>query len=161
MKKVVLIAIATVVCGTAFSQSAVVSLGSTNTFNNLEISEISQSVGQVAYTSGQNNLAIVGEGVQQCFSVSSTQNLDGVDLLEIEVKIFPNPSSDVLNVQISDFQENKELQYTLFSTDGKILTEGTCVNLNTQIPVNQLVAGVYLLKISNGKSERNFRIVKH
>lgn len=78
-----------------------------------------------------------------------------------EVKIFPVPATDVLNVQLpSSYVNNVSLQ--LLGIDGKFIsTLKPSVN-NVQINVSILASGTYVIRMvkTNGEIE-NYRFVKH
>ena len=65
--------------------------------------------------------------------------------------IYPNPASDVLNIQLT---ENSSTQLKLMSIDGKLIREQTTLNKNTQFNVSDLNPGIYLLEIKNNKGQR-------
>jgi len=78
-----------------------------------------------------------------------------------EVKIFPVPATDVLNVQLpSSYVNNVSLQ--LMGIDGKFIsTLKPSVN-NVRINVSNLASGTYVIRMvkANGEIE-NYRFVKH
>jgi hypothetical protein len=72
----------------------------------------------------------------------------------LSFKIYPNPASNVLNINHS----YNEVTYTLFTIDGKIIKSGSLDN--KQINISDLQSGIYLLQLtSEGKSETK-KIVK-
>jgi hypothetical protein len=74
------------------------------------------------------------------------------------VKFFPNPTSDILNIQLSDAQD-----YELIITDinGKILIHRQIHQQNTQIDLTGFAKGTYLLKLNlNGKALQNKIIIQ-
>lgn len=160
MKKIVFAAIGVAFCGSALAQSAVVSLGGTTASNGSEISTVSQSAGQVGYSSRKNAFAIISEGVQQNLTVVPTTNIDGAEPLAIQLKVYPNPTADFLTIQTADFPKSGKLKYTVFTAGGQTAAEGDCDGQTTRVPVKQYASGIYLLKITDGKAERNFRIIK-
>lgn len=164
MKKIISATIATIFCCSAFAQSAVVSLGNTATSHGQEITAVSQSAGQVAYSSSQSANTSVSEGVQQnrwSVSLLPSENIGEAEMSDIDIRIFPNPTTDALTVGITGFQDNGDLQYTIFSADGKTIASGSIDGSLTQIPMQRYSGGIYLLRIRDGKSERNYRIIKH
>jgi hypothetical protein len=76
------------------------------------------------------------------------------------VNIFPNPSTDVINIEFKDRKGNLTVQ--LSSVDGKILESKKVDNLITlQLTMAQYKAGTYLLSIMDDQSKvRTYRVVK-
>lgn len=85
-----------------------------------------------------NNFSVTG--VEMSLSASSSTKLD--------FKIYPNPSSDIVHI----VHAYEQLTYKLYTIDGKIIEEGSVVN--SQIKVNELQSGIYLLQLNaNGNTE--------
>ena len=59
-------------------------------------------------------------------------------------KIFPNPAHDVITIQTQDVNANK---IELLSADGKLIQSITPSGASTQITLNQLSTGVYLIRV--------------
>ncbi|MEO1409209.1 MAG: S8 family serine peptidase [Bacteroidota bacterium] len=59
------------------------------------------------------------------------------------VSIFPNPTSDVLNVQLGE----KGAYLELVAVDGRIVMEEAVVEPSRQLDLSQLETGVYLLRV--------------
>jgi hypothetical protein len=86
------------------------------------------------------------KGVQLPLSVPENTSLS--------FKLFPNPASEILNINHS----YSEVTYNLFSIDGKIIKSGNLEN--QQINISDLQSGVYLLQLNTeGKTETK-KIVK-
>ena len=69
----------------------------------------SQSIGQIAYTTYQSDSGRLNQGVIQPFQITV---LSGVEVKDIQLnfKAFPNPVSNLLNLEIRNF-DNQELTY--------------------------------------------------
>lgn len=70
------------------------------------------------------------------------------------LKIYPNPTTSVLYID-HDFSD---LNYSLFSTDGRLIKKGEV--LQKEIDLSGVAQGLYLLKLSSGKTSETFKIVK-
>lgn len=70
--------------------------------------------------------------------------------------IFPNPSSDFLNVEILENNSNDLFQ--IFDTNGKLIHSENTVNSNFQVDLSIFKNGLYLLKY--GDSVRQFLVIK-
>lgn len=63
----------------------------------------------------------------------------------IELKIFPNPAIDYINIEVSDFQT--DLEYQLINTRGQILKNGHIYNAIEQINISDLETGLYIVRL--------------
>lgn len=68
------------------------------------------------------------------------------------VKIYPNPSSDIINIQVDNFQNA-----TIFSLDGKKIITFNTKNVN----IKNLNKGVYILKINASDKTSFTKILKN
>lgn len=74
-------------------------------------------------------------------------------LTDNELKIYPNPTTDVISIRIKADVKN----ITFYNILGKRVLETT---ETYNIPTSQLAKGVYLIKIQTGKGEVTKKIVK-
>ncbi len=73
----------------------------------------------------------------------------------VKFKSYPNPFSDVINiVGINNYSE-----YTIYTIDGKLLKKG--IVQNTQIQLNDLSKGMYLLQIASEGKKETHKIIKN
>ena len=70
--------------------------------------------------------------------------------------IFPNPSSDELN--ISGIRPGTKIYASMISSDGKTIITST-LNADGQIDIIELSAGIYFLKLEDGNSVRYEKVV--
>ncbi|MEM0991451.1 MAG: T9SS type A sorting domain-containing protein [Bacteroidota bacterium] len=67
-----------------------------------------------------------------------------------QIKLFPNPTSDVVNVHL-DLQQASDLQYHLYDLQGRLLFRGNtfkkAIVHDFSLDVRDLVAEVYVLKL--------------
>jgi hypothetical protein len=73
-----------------------------------------------------------------------------------DFNIFPNPSSDFLNVEI--LETNSTDLFQIFDANGKIIHSENVVNANFQVDLSIFKNGLYLLKYGN--SVRQFLVIK-
>ena len=57
-----------------------------------------------------------------------------------ELKAFPNPFQSSVTIQSS---EAKDLAYTIYNTQGQLITSGTLSDLNNKIDLESLITGTY------------------
>ncbi len=87
-----------------------------------------------------------------------TTNTVGINkrIQKEEVKIYPNPASTVINVELSAELVNSE--YRIYSISGKIVLQGRLDNNNTQLDITSLEKGLYFVEIENSLGKVSKRI---
>ena len=139
-----------------FSQQAIVPSG--GDFNGSGGS-ISFSLGQVSYTtnnasSGESS----AEGVQHAYEIYAYSTINELNST-ITINISPNPTPDLLNIYINDFES---YSYSLHEWNGKILISDKISNENTSLNLQKLARSTYLLKVFNeNQFIRSFKIIKN
>ena len=88
---------------------------------------------------------------EPCVRTLSTNNLTKSD-----VKIYPNPVVDILNIE-SDVNKNS---IKLFDITGKILESHTINDKKLSIIVNHLSKGIYIIEIENEKGKTISKFIK-
>ncbi|MGB0403230.1 MAG: T9SS type A sorting domain-containing protein [Salibacteraceae bacterium] len=80
----------------------------------------------------------------------------------MEVSLFPNPTSTILNLKASGVQ-GSELSVAITDLTGKTIHSGTIsreeATNGIQIDVSELSSGVYMLSVSEGENYSTYRIV--
>lgn len=69
------------------------------------------------------------------------------------VLVYPNPASDLLNVNLSGIKGKSEV--SLFDINGRQVLRREVNAANTQLDISSLPTGVYIIKIKNGTKEVN------
>ena len=83
----------------------------------------------------------------------------GVDDFNLrEFKISPNPVSTSFDIELPDTVENANVE--IYDVLGKQLFSGEISKLNSKIDVTEFSNGIYLVRVSNGKSSQTKRIIK-
>lgn len=79
-----------------------------------------------------------------------------------EVMVYPNPSSGIVNITISNADYDK-LQITVFNVQGKEVFSSTDTNVNgvynKQINLEELSKGVYYIKLSAGANVKIQKLI--
>jgi len=90
-----------------------------------------------------------------------TVGIEGTTL-DISLTAFPNPTTDNLTLQISDFN-NEKLAYQLFDIQGKLLSNGQVTAEQTQINTSRLPPAAYFINVVNqeNKKVQSFKIIKN
>lgn len=71
--------------------------------------------------------------------------------LNASVKLYPNPSVDVLQVEILSQSMINEIAWNLVDLNGKIIQQGHTRNVSWKIDVASLPQGMYILTLASGK----------
>lgn len=118
------------------------------------------SVGQVVYTTNTDATGTVSQGVQQAYEIFSVGIKETE--LNISLSVFPNPATDNLTLQISDYN-NEKLSYQLFDIQGKLLTNVQITAQQTQINTVSLPPATYFINVVNqdNKQVQSFKIIKN
>ena len=75
-----------------------------------------------------------------------------------EATIFPNPTSEVLNIRTSTFAN---VTYTLYDAQGKLVMQNILSAEQTPIQVSQLAPGSYSLTLNNQTQNlKTFKLIK-
>lgn len=76
------------------------------------------------------------------------------------VRIFPNPTKEVLNFKLES--NSKDVQLSIFTSSGKIAFEGTYTNSSDgfKIDISDLPNGVYLVRVSTASKQFISRLIK-
>ncbi|MDG1148026.1 MAG: T9SS type A sorting domain-containing protein [Crocinitomicaceae bacterium] len=75
-----------------------------------------------------------------------------------EATIFPNPTSEVLNIKTSTFEN---VTYTLYDAQGKLVLQDILSAEQTPIQVGQLAPGSYSLSLNNQTQNlKTFKLIK-
>ena len=75
-----------------------------------------------------------------------------------EAIIFPNPTSEILTIRTSTFEN---VTYALYDAQGKLVIQDKLSSLQTPIQVSQLAPGVYSLILNNhAQSLKTFQLIK-
>lgn len=106
---------------------------------------LSWTMGEPVVETVSNQYMMLTQGFQQADKITLTTVKDPLAEL-FDIKVFPNPTVDVLNISISS-QKDEFIILQLYSLSGeKILTERT-QNKNIQLNLADLAAANYLLSI--------------
>ena len=110
------------------------------------------SFGEVTLTStfSTPNL-IVTQGVLQNNATGSSNGIHTLAAIKQNIKVYPNPSKDVIYLQAEDKSEAK-FQYALLDISGKmILNKSTAMSSNAKtetVDLSGFPAGIYILKVT-------------
>lgn len=121
---------------------------------------VAYSIGQVVYTTNTGSSGSVAQGAQHAYEIFTI----GIEetTLNISLITFPNPTSDNLTLQISDYN-NEKLSYQLYDIQGKMLDNGQVTAQHTLINTSTLSPTIYFINVVNqeNKKVQSFKIIKN
>ncbi|MCC6691265.1 MAG: T9SS type A sorting domain-containing protein [Bacteroidia bacterium] len=120
----------------------------------------SYSVGQLVYTTNIGSSGSVEQGVQHTYEIFTVGNNETT--MKLSLQAFPNPTTENLIVQISDYN-NEKLSYQLVDMQGKLITIGQITTQQTQIEMRNLPLTTYFINVINqeNKTVQTFKIIKN
>lgn len=119
------------------------------------------SVGQIVYTTQTGADGSVAQGVQQPYEISIVDGIEQADGINLELKVYPNPTNDFLNLIVQDYN-NERLSYQLYDINGQIIKRGKVIGIETTITMEFQVPGNYLLIVFDDQNEvKTFKIIKN
>jgi hypothetical protein len=121
---------------------------------------VSYSIGQIDYESSSNANGTVSQGVQQPFEIYPL----AVDELfsSLEINLFPNPTSDFIQLTIGDLSKVESLNYQLTDASGRLIQSARIQENNTQIDVQNLSSASYFLNVFVGdQPAKSFTLIKN
>lgn len=118
--------------------------------------KISQTVGESVVTTFTSGSFILGQGFQQVSeSVDTAISIKEIDLI-VDYKLFPNPTKDVVNLELVLKNSNGGVFISLFDIEGRTIESKSLKLENdeknqTQFSLINESNGIYFLKISNAE----------
>ena len=91
-------------------------------------------------------------------TVNNFANLN--ELTNSNVKIYPNPTSDILTISSSNYLGKYSIE--MYDNTGKLVKEYSLSEQETQISVNELSEGIYTIKLigENYSQTTKFSLVR-
>ena len=152
MKKISLIFVVIFFATFSFSQSINNELTSNagNTGEDSNGNTLSWSVGEVltqTYSSDNNKLT---QGFHQ--GILTFVNINEKQELDFTINIYPNPTTNILTIDISKLPDNETLKVKILDINGKLINE-RMLDLSNTIDFRNYAKGTYLISIHNSKNE--------
>ncbi|MFL5765005.1 MAG: T9SS type A sorting domain-containing protein [Bacteroidia bacterium] len=143
MKKILILLCLLTTTGFAQSLSPDVISSSGNSFSD-GTSQLDWTLGETATSSFATPGNIVTQGFQQPELLVTAINA----ISDPSISAFPNPTSNILNVKITD-PEHTIIE--LYTTEGRLLQSSTAISKDVLIDMSTYAAGTYLLVIKEQK----------
>jgi len=125
-----------------------------------ESGTISYTVGQPFVETTQSAVGSLAQGVQQAYTITTTEVGVAELAASVELSAYPNPVVDRLTLSVAD--TDVALRYTLTDNNGRTLATAEIADALTEIDMANLVPAVYFLRVSDGNvMVRTFKIVKN
>ena len=123
---------------------------------------VSYSIGQIFYTTSDDGTYSSSLGVQQPFEISESLSSPGFEDITLNLSVYPNPTIDLLNLNIPQFSKFK-LSYLLYDLNGRRIVSNNIRQKTTIINLKKLPTAVYFLNVSdiNRGLVKSFRIIKN
>ena len=118
--------------------------------------------------SQNGNYSVEASDSESCSNSSSVVPVINVGIRDIndigDILVFPNPTTDILNVQWNGLTAQAVITLKLNDAIGRALIEKTIsaksVSFTTHLSLQSLAPGVYFLNIYSGKEMASFKVVK-
>jgi len=113
------------------------------------------TVGEVLINTGTDGATDLTQGFHQ-----TNWNFVSIEdhVPSYEAIIFPNPTSAILNIRTSTFEN---VTYTLYDAEGKLIMQDKLSSAQTPIQVGQLAPGAYSLTLNNATQNlKTFQLIK-
>ncbi|BBD46999.1 Hypothetical protein PEIBARAKI_6992 [Petrimonas sp. IBARAKI] len=77
-----------------------------------------------------------------------------------EIKIYPNPTTDIINIKINNYNPDNLLKITFFDLSGRLLISKMVREETTTLDVSPYAGGIYILRLQGKGIYSDWRIIK-
>jgi hypothetical protein len=141
----------------SISPQVIASAGTHSTGSNIQLS---WTLGEPVITTVSNGNNIITQGFHQ--TLLTVTAVDENNISDINITVFPNPTSEILNISLANNQ--KDLQLELFDINGKLLqTQQINATQNmANINMSEYARANYLLRLyaADGSINNTYKIGK-
>jgi hypothetical protein len=136
-------------------QEVIASAGGYNTNGNLSIS---WTLGETIIPTFQNGDLILTHGFQQKLILTTIE--ENLDVL-VDVKIFPNPASEIVNIQFESPLTGEVKVYILDNQGRQVIKDALESTMTEkQINLQDVPPGIYFIRLTKGKLVNVYKVVK-
>ncbi len=123
----------------------------TNTLGSIDF-----TIGEVVTETLNGSSIVLTQGFHQSNIIVIPTGLKDLDL---QINVFPNPTSDIITI---DVKSPIELNYQLYDIKGTVLINTALSMESNKIDLTKYGEGMYLLRFTdqNGQQKNTFRIIK-
>ena len=142
------------VAGSATAQTVVSANGGTATAAGVEVS---WTIGEPITETVTDGTTTLTQGFQQ--SKLTVTAINDIQITGVEIKVYPNPTSDYVTVHFSKMMEKPT--YLLFDLSGRLIEQKKIESTDAKIDMTGYAGGSYILKLNNGRQPlQSFKIIK-
>ena len=80
---------------------------------------------------------------------------------EINVNVFPNPTSQKITIQINNYQDLQSGELYLYNMNGQLLNQLNIRHTSVEIDLSGMPSGTYLLKLYMNEYKNEWKIIKN
>ncbi len=115
---------------------------------------------QAVYIPGMIESDVIQADIVQPVELKKSILADSTVICDVSVNIYPNPTLNKFIVSVSNLSDNDDIQYSLVSLTGSVISRGRLVLSDTEIDMQMCKRGTYIYTIIfNGRSN-SWRIIK-
>jgi PQQ-dependent dehydrogenase (s-GDH family) len=124
--------------------------------NGQKIYLLTDSIGTTSGPSGTGTTALANPGSILEFQYTGSllaltdDSLRRRNIRQVNTRIFPNPATDYIQVQVPDAAFVRPTRYQLVDVAGRVVMSGATGNKNFKMDIRNIQKGVYILTLSNG-----------
>jgi len=142
------------VAGSATAQKVVSANGGTATAAGVEVS---WTIGEPITETVTDGTTTLTQGFQQ--SKLTVTAINDIQISGVEIKVYPNPTSDYVTVHFSKAMEKPI--YLLFDLSGRLIEQKNIETTDAKIDMTGYAGGSYILKLNSGQQPlQSFKIIK-
>ena len=82
-------------------------------------------------------------------------------IAQTEIKIYPNPTTEKVTLEISGWETLRNGNFTLYSLTGQLLQDHPVHSLTTTVSLSTLPKGTYILKVQINNKTEDWKIIKN
>lgn len=123
-----------------------------------EIASVNETGLVTAVSAGEATISATtndGGKTASCIVTVSQSNVEVADISNLVSKVYPNPATQILNIQLSETESN----LSIYSVLGKVVYFGTNVAKLTSIDVSNWTKGMYIIKIQNSDTTEILQLI--
>jgi hypothetical protein len=134
-------------------------IASAGGYNNNGGLSISWTLGETlvpTFKSQDGSLSLAHGFQQQLIITAIEENIDA----EVHIKVYPNPASDVINIEF-EFPVDNEIIITILDSNGRLVKRDVIEETMTKKEINlqDVSGGIYYLRLIKGKLINVYKVV--
>jgi hypothetical protein len=82
------------------------------------------------------------------------------NIAHVEIKIYPNPTTEKITMEISNLENLSNGVFKLYSLSGQLLQEFSVYSSTTEVSLAGFAKGTYILKVQINDQTEDWKIIK-